>query len=319
MCRLRATDEGFDISTVKTAKKLKRVLLLLSISLSGPLSAQTHPLKTGIAHSTDVDISFEIHGSLRSKTEVPIIFANGGPGFPLQITSRAEAWEEFSKQRPIVFYDQRGLGASRLLNPDAPQTLDAQVADVEALRKSLGVEKIVIAGHSWGGNIAMGYAEAYPQHVEKMILVDSARPNWNEESIGTLDSFFPDTMEQSRSAKKNDDDPKSWDEEYSRHLSMLFYSEENRRAFEAQAKGIRLDRKINAANAESMKTVNQWPQLQTMKIPTLVITGRFDANIPPSTAWKIHKAIAGSKFVAFSKSGHFPFVEEPDHFVAVSS
>jgi proline iminopeptidase len=46
----------------------------------------------------------------------------------------------------------------------------------------------------------------------------------------------------------------------------------------------------------------------------LVVTGRFDANVAPSTAWKIHKAIPGSRFEVFEQSGHLPFFEEPEAF-----
>jgi proline iminopeptidase len=295
------------------------MFLFLVVMLSGSMSAQPPKSTSGVAHARDVDLFFETHGDLNPSTSVPIIFANGGPGFPLRITSRSQAWEELSKKWPIVFYDQRGLGASHLLNPGAPQSIEAQISDVEALRQALGVDKVIIAGHSWGGNIAMGYAETFPQHVAKMILVDSASPHWHEESSGTLESFFPDVIEQSRVGHKGDDDPKHQDEEYSRHLSMMFYGEESRRAFEAGARGIRLNQRIYEANAQSMRQEDQWSLLRSLRIPTLVLTGRFDVNIPPITAWKIHKAIAESNFVAFPKSGHFPFVEEPQSFVTVVS
>jgi proline iminopeptidase len=57
------------------------------------------------------------------------------------------------------------------------------------------------------------------------------------------------------------------------------------------------------------------PEIRKFKFPTLVITGRYDINVAPSVAWKMHKAIAGSQFVVFEKSGHLPFYEEPEAFV----
>jgi proline iminopeptidase len=295
---------------------LHKYLLLFYISIPGVLSAQLQQPKVGIAHTNDVDLSYEVHGSLHASNTVPIIFANGGPGLPRH-ASRAAAWDELAKHQTIVFYDQRGLGSSRLINPGAAQTLDAQVADVEALRRSLGVEQIIMAGHSWGGNIAMGYAAAYPQHVKKLILIDSARPNWYETPLTTQDSFFPEIMEQIRVLEKHDDNAEVSDEELRLDLDTMFYSDANRQTFGSLIKGVRLNGEIYSANEESMKTVNQWPQVRAMHIPTLIISGRFDAVLPPSTAWDLHKAIAGSKFVVFSKSGHFPFIEEPDRFVSV--
>jgi proline iminopeptidase len=60
-----------------------------------------------------------------------------------------------------------------------------------------------------------------------------------------------------------------------------------------------------------------WPSLPSLHMPTLVITGRYDINVAPSTAWKIHKAIPGSKWEVFESSGHLPYFEEPEKFVRV--
>ncbi len=57
------------------------------------------------------------------------------------------------------------------------------------------------------------------------------------------------------------------------------------------------------------------PELAKFELPTLVTTGRYDANSAPVVAFKIHKAIAGSHFVVFERSGHLPFFEEPDTFL----
>jgi len=62
---------------------------------------------------------------------------------------------------------------------------------------------------------------------------------------------------------------------------------------------------------------DMWPVLPTLKMPTLVLTGRYDINVAPSTAWKIHKAIPGSSWEVFEKSGHLPYFEEPERFARV--
>ena len=50
-----------------------------------------------------------------------------------------------------------------------------------------------------------------------------------------------------------------------------------------------------------------------------MITGRYDINVAPIVAWKIHKAIAGSRFEVFEKSGHIPYFEEPEKFAQMVS
>jgi proline iminopeptidase len=53
------------------------------------------------------------------------------------------------------------------------------------------------------------------------------------------------------------------------------------------------------------------------RIPTLVITGRYDMNVAPLTAWRMAHAIPGAKIVFFEKSGHLPAYEEPDRYLQV--
>jgi proline iminopeptidase len=57
------------------------------------------------------------------------------------------------------------------------------------------------------------------------------------------------------------------------------------------------------------------PELPKFKFPVIVMTGRYDINVAPLVAYKIHKGIPNSRFVVFDRSGHIPFYEEPDAFV----
>jgi proline iminopeptidase len=63
--------------------------------------------------------------------------------------------------------------------------------------------------------------------------------------------------------------------------------------------------------------LNLYPALAKLDVPTLVINGRFDANVAPTVAYRISKAIPDSKLVYFERSGHTPFVEEPEKFALV--
>ena len=74
---------------------------------------------------------------------------------------------------------------------------------------------------------------------------------------------------------------------------------------------------MNEALNADLGKLDMWPVLPSLTMPTLVATGRYDINVAPSTAWKIHKAIPGSRWVVFEKSGHLPHFEEPERFVEV--
>lgn len=100
------------------------------------------------------------------------------------------------------------------------------------------------------------------------------------------------------------------------YLSMFFYSAEARDTFKARSMSFSYHQKVNKAVWSNLQRFDLNPELPKFKFPTLVVTGRYDFNVAPSVAWAIHKAIRGSEFAVFEKSGHLPFCEEVDGFVA---
>ncbi len=101
-----------------------------------------------------------------------LIGINGGPGQSSSYMRDLErlAGAEFA----VVTYDQRGTGQST--KPPNGYGLTAYTADLEAVRQAVGVQKVHIFGHSWGGIIAMCYAAAYSQNVRSIILMGSGPP-----------------------------------------------------------------------------------------------------------------------------------------------
>ena len=98
---------------------------------------------------------------------------------------------------------------------------------------------------------------------------------------------------------------------------MLFYSPQNRDTFLKTVSPGVYKKDINEAVEKDIERFDLNPEIRKFKFRTLVITGRYDMNVAPSVAYKVHQAISGSQFVVFEKSGHLPFFEEPDEFVRV--
>jgi proline iminopeptidase len=246
----------------------------------------------------------------------PLVVLNGGPGFDHNYLLTSDAWDKLAAHRSVVLYDQRGTGRSGELKPGQSCTLADQVADLEALRAKLGVERMDLFGHSWGGFLAMAYALRYPQHVAHIVLCDSSAPKWND-TDEILKQLFPEATER----REQDDalaaigDGAASGAAVKEYLSMLFVSSRKRDEFLASASQLHFNPAVNQALNSDVAKVDMGPMLGRLKMPVLVLNGRFDANVAPSTAWKIHKAIPGSRFEVFEQSGHLPFVEEPDAFV----
>jgi proline iminopeptidase len=281
--------------------------------LSGSVLAQQTPASTGTITTPEVDLAYETYGTPSNAT--PVIVANGGPGLSHIYMLQNDVWTRLSHNRQIVFYDQRGTGKSKNVKPDASWGMDVQVADMDAVRAKFGFQKFDLVGDSYGGLLAMAYAAAHPEHIEKLILSDSAAPAWKD-IVRVLPDVFPDVLEQIAAREKNPT-TNAADQRIRDHFLMLFYSEANRDAYLAGVKDLESVPQVSAAVQKATRTLDLTPELPKFKFPTMVITGRYDMNVTPLTAWNIYKAIPGAKFVVFEKSGHLPSYEEPDKYVQI--
>jgi proline iminopeptidase len=252
---------------------------------------------------------------------VPLVVVNGGPGFDhtyehAAVPGTTSAWDTLARKRRVVFYDQRGNGRSAALKPGQPCGLAEQIEDLEAVRAHLGADHIDLLGHSWGGFLVMAYAARHPEHIRHLITVDSAAPKWSD-TVFLFKDIFPEGQERADGFAFADalGDKAASDAGIREYLTWLFYSPEKRDAFIAQIQPGVYTKPVNEAIDHDLQRFDLNPELRKFKFPTLVITGRYDINVAPSVAYKIHKAIPGSQFVVLEKSGHLPFYEEPEAFV----
>jgi len=292
-----------------------RRCLLFFLLLSGSASAQQTPTSAGMLKTPDVDLAYETYGAQESAT--PVIVANGGPGLSHVYMLQNDVWtRRVARHRQVVFYDQRGTGKSTRVAADASFGMDAQVADMEAVRAKLGFQRFDLVGDSYGGLLAMAYAAAHPEHVERLVLSDSAAPAWKD-IVRVLPDVFPDVLEEIAVQEKSNTGADAADQRIRDHFLMLFYSEVNRDAYLAGVKDLGSKPEVSAAVQKATRTLDLTQEIAKFKFPVLVITGRYDMNVTPLTAWNIYKAIPGAKFAVFEKSGHLPAYEEPDKYVQV--
>jgi proline iminopeptidase len=284
-------------------------------------TAQSLPHHTGTVPTADVDLGYETFGAANAAA-LPIIAVNGGPGLSHAYMMQNDLWQRVARHRLVVLYDQRGTGASKRVTAGASQAMDAQVADLEAIRTALHLDRFALLGDSYGGMLAMAYAAAHPEHVAKLILSDSAAPSWKT-MVHDLDDVFPDVEEKGNAeARALAADPQKGPEAAAQaglvnHFRMIFYSPELRDRYLAQMGDIGYVPSVARAVSRATSTLDLTDKLPGFRFPTLVITGRFDLNVAPLTAWRMAHAIPGAKIVFFEKSGHLPAYEEPEKYLAV--
>jgi proline iminopeptidase len=99
----------------------------------------------------------------------PVLVLHGGPG--AEHSYLIDLVEPLAGERRFVLYDQRG--SLRSPAPDSLLTFPDLVDDVEWIRQELGVERLTLLGHSFGTRVAMAYADAHPDRVERLVLMGS--------------------------------------------------------------------------------------------------------------------------------------------------
>ena len=96
----------------------------------------------------------------------PVMHFHGGPG--PGFNDRHKMLYNSQKQR-VIFFDQRGAGKSTPLGETKNNTTQKLIEDTEKLRKYLGVNKMYLAGGSWGSALVLLYAIAHPERVKAMV------------------------------------------------------------------------------------------------------------------------------------------------------
>jgi proline iminopeptidase len=110
------------------------------------------------------EIYFEESGNSSGK---PVVFLHGGPGGGTEPKHRR--YFDPARYR-IVLVDQRGCGKSTPFASLEENTTWHLVADLEAVRTHLAIERWMVFGGSWGSTLALAYAQAHPQRVTELVL-----------------------------------------------------------------------------------------------------------------------------------------------------
>lgn len=246
-----------------------------------------------------------------------MIVHHGAPGLGSHAEPKA-AFGPFADVLRIVVFDARGSGWSGLR---PPFTHDQWAADINTLRAHFGLERVVMAGGSYGGFIAMEYAIRHPDRVRALILRDTAadhsfddaaRENARRSSRVQLDQakferIFNGTV------RDDADLEDCWRE----ILPLYDYDYDPARVEEKAAQTIYHAATHNYAFTHNMPSYDITARIPSIRCPTLVVVGRHDWITPVAASERIAGLIPGARLEVFERSGHAPQLEEPERFQAV--
>jgi pimeloyl-ACP methyl ester carboxylesterase len=220
----------------------------------------------------------------------------------------------------------------RVLAPDLPGCGDSdrpppvlcadysprwQAAALEELLDTIGVAQVDLVGHSWGGAIAACLAEAAPQRVRRLVLVDPtvfSMPVPIEGRLAQLPTLGPYLFK--NLYRRN---------ELRRYLARAFSSEDMLDEADVDLYWDRLARAggREAAYAMLMQLLHSetmaamLPRLRAIAAPTLVVWGDRDAIVPREHAERVRAAIPGAHLRWLEGCGHTPAEEQPEVLAAL--
>lgn len=118
----------------------------------------------------------------------PVIFLHGGPGTPDLAGDSAYFGQLAADGFDVYVYDEFGAGGSNRAADPHDYTLARDVADLEQIRRTIAIERVILIGHSYGANIAAGYLAEYPQHVARVVFSSPGPLDPGDSSGGNLTS-----------------------------------------------------------------------------------------------------------------------------------
>lgn len=207
----------------------------------------------------------------------------------------------------VIAPDLRGFGTS--IDPTGTMTMDDYAADLHALLEELGIQKVVVAGLSMGGYIALAFLERYPAVVKGLILCNTrAGADSDEARVGREDTAR-NVMTEGVPLLAEAMLPKMLSPESLSTRPGMGSSIESMMAEQRPAG-------VVAALRGMAARPDRTPMLATIDVPTLIITGEKDTVIPPSESEAMAGAIPGSKLVVIPNVAHLSNVEAPEAFNA---
>jgi proline iminopeptidase len=248
----------------------------------------------------------------------PLLCVNGGLLFDHGLLW--PALSPLAERRQLVFYDQRGRGASQAPPGARAARIEHDAGDVPALREALGVARWDVLGHSWGGAIAMLGAARDQAATRRLVTVDAVGPTseWmrrlHPDALARLDAEQRAALERYPHESLFVDDP-AVHSAYSRAMYPAWFASAELAALFAPP---RSESRTGAAVLARLRREGyDWTaELADLSVPTLVMHGEDDL-LPSPTAQTLARLLPNARVELVPGAGHMPFWEAPQLFFAL--
>ena len=287
----------------RVIRVLLGVLLVLGLSVAGFIGLNWAPAPSQFIELMGMQVHLRDEGP-RDDAE-PLLLLHG-------TSASLHTWEgwvtDLKRTRRVISVDLPGFGLTGPF-PDGDYRIAHYTAFLDALLDRLQVPPVVVAGNSFGGQLAWELAVARPARVSRLILVDAAGYPRQSSSVPIgfrlaqvpalaplMARLLPRRMIESSVQNVYGDPTRVTDELVERYYQLTLRAG-NRQAL--------VQRFQQAPAGDSQALIRQVRQ------PTLILWGGRDGLIAPANAERFKADIAGSRLVIFEQLGHVPQEEDP--------
>lgn len=278
-------------------------------------------IKTGGVELVEIDGKYKVWTKRIGNSATKMLTLHGGPGCTHEYF---ECFEDFLPQEGIEFYYYDQLGSSYSDQPKDKSlwTVDRFREEVEQVRIALRLNNFYLYGQSWGGMLGIEYALKYQHHLKGLIVsnMTASIASYIEHINKLRQEFPPETMEvlEKYEAKEDYTAP-----EYQEVLFKQLYSKHICRITPWPEPVQRMFRNLSAQVYNTMqgpnefvvtgtfKDWNRWNEIQNIKVPTLLIVGRYDTMCVEDIQ-KMGELIPNSRVVICEKGSHLPMYDDQE-------
>ncbi len=260
---------------------------------------------------------FDLYYRIAGKDGPFVVLLSGGPG--ADVRHMLPVAEEVSRTHRAVLLEQRGTGRSTLTVYDSETiSLDAYVADIEALRRHLKEDRLILIGNSWGMALALAYGVFHPAHTKAIITLgsgplslDHARA-MQDNVLARLDTEERTAYDASAAKFAQGSEAAFWEMMRLQWPVFFFDREKGRAAFAHFTPGdMNLDVMTRSGPLLTAVAERVAPRLERITAPVLLVQGRQDPA-PEAHIVEIANRLPKATLKLLHRCGHEPWIDQPD-------
>jgi len=244
----------------------------------------------------------------------PLVLMHGGPGLDYQTMLPLQP---LADQFTLVFYDHRCNGRSEGAEVST-MTWDNLTADADALREKLGFDRWNVLRHSFGGNVALEYALRYPQSLSRLVLMNTGGDQWwvnhNAPELLAKRGYSPGAVQAARRFYNGQITPGEFFRTYIKFNNAYNYHNSLLAILQGILSGHMPKFRPEALIFGYSQTLMGWSvmdRLNEIKVPTLVLAGRYDFLFPTEHQVALAAGIPNAHLEIIECAGHNPHMEQP--------